>query len=181
MPVGRDFLDFMGKWRAYDIALAGIIAGLYAVLTIALAPISYGVYQVRVAESLTVLPFIYPVAVVGLFVGCLVANIFGGNGLHDIIFGSLCTLIAGYLTYLTSKIKTRKLALMLAPLPPVVINAFGVSLYLAPITNMEYLFVVQMIGLGQIAACYVLGLPLLIYLTSGKSGLRKSDNKSKTA
>lgn len=161
-----------------DIAYAGIIAALYAALTIALAPISYGVYQVRVAEALTVLPFVYPFAIVGLFVGCLVANIFGGNGLQDIIFGSILTLIAGYLTYLTSKIKSRRLGIFLAPLPPVLINAFGVAVYLCKITGMSYFFVVQMIFVGQVVACYVLGLPLLVFLLSRSSPFRKlAENK----
>ncbi len=160
----------MNKWGARDIAFAGIIAALYAVLTISLAPISYGVYQIRVAEVLTILPFVYPVAMIGLFVGCLVANIFGGNGLPDIIFGSLLTLFAGYLTYLTSKIRSRKISLILAPLPPVLINAFGVAVYLSLITDMSYLFVVQMVGVGQLVACYGLGLPLLYYLVSKKIG-----------
>ena len=160
----------MNKWGVRDIAFAGIIAALYAVLTISLAPISYGVYQVRVAEALTILPFVYPIAMVGLFVGCLVANIFGGNGLPDIIFGSLFTLLAGYLTYLTSKIRSRKISLILAPFPPVIINALGVAIYLSLITDMSYLFVVQMVGVGQIVACYGLGLPLLYYLNSKKIG-----------
>jgi len=157
--------------RPRDIAYAGIIAALYAALTILLAPISYGVYQVRIAEVMTVLPFVYPPAVFGLFIGCLIANIFGGNGLPDIIFGSAFTLMAGYLTYLCSKFKTAFIGIVLAPLPPVLINAFGVALYLAPITGMSYLFVVQMIGIGQIAACYFLGLPFLIFLVSRKKRL----------
>ncbi len=162
----------MGSLAARDVAFAGIIAAVYAALTILLAPISYGVYQVRVAEALTILPFLYPVSILGLFVGCLIANIFGGNGLQDIIFGSLFTLIAGYLTYLTSKIKTRKLGYALAPLPPVVINAFGVAAYLSQITGMAYFFVVQFVGIGQLVACYFLGLPLLMYLRKKKLIMR---------
>ncbi|PKK82211.1 MAG: hypothetical protein CVT49_14890 [candidate division Zixibacteria bacterium HGW-Zixibacteria-1] len=161
----------MKSLGAKNIAFAGIIAALYAAMTILLAPISYGVYQVRVAEALTILPFLYPVAVVGLFIGCLVANIFGGNGLPDIIFGSLLTLLAAWLTYLTSKIKVRKAALVLAPLPPVIINAFGVAAYLSQITGMTYFFVVQFVGLGQLAACYVLGLPLLLFLVRKRKQL----------
>jgi len=156
-----------------DVAYTGVIVALYASLTIGLAPISYGVYQVRVAEALTVLPFIYPPAIMGLFIGCLVANIFGGNGLQDIIFGSLFTLIAGCLTYLASKVKSRKFGIGLAPLPPVIINAFGVAIYLSKITGMSYLFVVQMIGLGELVACYLLGIPLLIFLLSKRSPFRK--------
>ena len=155
-----------------DVAYTGIIAALYAFLTVALAPFSYGVYQVRVAEALTVLPFVYPPAIIGLFVGCLVANIFGGNGLPDIVFGSLFTLIAGYFTYLASKIKSKRLAIGLAPLPPVIINAFGVAIYLSKITGMSYLFVVQMVGLGELIACYLLGIPLLMFLISNKSPFR---------
>jgi uncharacterized membrane protein len=156
----------MGNWGVRDVAYAGILAALYAALTILLAPVSYGVYQVRVSEALTVIPFVYPFAMVGLFAGCFIANIFGGNGIHDIVFGSLLTLCAGYLTYLASKIKIRSIAILIAPLPPVVLNAFGVSIYLSKLTGMPYLFVVQMIAIGQIGACYVLGLPLLIFLTT---------------
>jgi uncharacterized membrane protein len=163
----------MVRWSIREITYAGIIAGLYATLTIILSPFSYGVYQIRLSEALTVLPFIFPLASIGLFVGCLIANIFGGNGVQDIIFGSLFTLFAGYLTYLTSKIKAAHLAVALAPLPPVIINAFGVAIYLAPITGMPYLFVCQMIGVGELIACYILGLPLLIFMTSGKSPFRR--------
>lgn len=156
----------MKGWSAKDIAFAGLIGGIYAVVAIVLQPISYGVIQVRISEALTVLPFLFPFSVVGLFVGCLVANILGGFGLQDIVFGSLFTLIAGYLTYLTSKIKSTKLGLGLAPLPPVVINAFGVSVYLYKIVGVSYWFSVMMVGAGQLVSCYVLGLPLLIYMRS---------------
>jgi len=92
----------MGNLAIKDIAFAGIVGALYALLTLLLAPVSYGVYQIRIAEALTVLPYLNPLATAGLFAGCLVANIFGGNGIQDIVFGSLFTLLAGYLTYLTS-------------------------------------------------------------------------------
>jgi uncharacterized membrane protein len=166
----------MGKWTAQDIALAGLIAALYAVMTILMAPISYGVYQVRLSEILTITPFLFHQAAIGLFAGCLVANIFGGNGVQDIIFGSLFTLIAGYLTYFCSKIKYRKLGMALAPMPPLVINAFGVAIYLSQIMGTSYWFAVQMIGLGQLVACYVLGLPLLFYLSSKISRIQKRIN-----
>lgn len=49
---------------------AGLIAALYALLTVALAPISSGLIQCRVSEALSVLPYFTPAAVPGLFVGC---------------------------------------------------------------------------------------------------------------
>ena len=40
-----------------------MIAGIYVVLVISFAPISYGPVQIRIAEALTVLPFVWPEAV----------------------------------------------------------------------------------------------------------------------
>lgn len=142
------------------IAQVGIIASLYAVITIILAPISYGPLQVRLSEALTVVPYLTSAAVPGLFIGCLVANVYGGQGLPDIIGGSLCTLLSAYLTYLLSK--TRKP--ILAPLPPFVVNSLGVSLYLHLLVKWPYWITVGSIALGEFVACFVLGYPLLLFL-----------------
>jgi len=146
------------KPRLSQTAQAGLIAAVYLLLSLIFYPISFGVYQVRVAEALTVLPFLTGAAVPGLYVGCLLANIFGGMGWQDVLFGSLLTLVAAVLTRMTVRIRR---GWLLAPLPPVVINAFGVSLYLAPILGVGYWFSVQMIGVGQLVSCYAIGLPLL--------------------
>jgi len=140
---------------------AALIAAIYVVLSIIFAPISYGPIQVRIAEILVVLPFIMPSAILGLFTGCILANIYGGLGMVDIIGGSLCTLIAAYFTY---RVKNPKIA----PLPPVLINSFGVSLYLHLLFEMPYWLTVLYIGIGEIIACYVLGYPLLILLVKNK-------------
>jgi uncharacterized membrane protein len=55
-------------------------------------------------------------------------------------------------------------SLLIAPLPPVLLNAFGVSLYLAPLLGFSYWFSVQMVGVGQLIACYLIGVPLLMAL-----------------
>ena len=139
------------------IAQVGIIGSLYAVITILLAPISYGPVQVRVSEALTVLPYLTPAAIPGLFVGCVLANIYGGLGIYDIVGGSLCTLLAAFLTFLCSRIKRP----ILAPLPPVLVNAFGVSLYLHFLFQFPYWITVIYVGMGEIVACFILGYPLL--------------------
>lgn len=139
------------------IAQIGVIASLYAAITIILAPISYGPIQARLSEALTVFPYLTPAAIPGLFVGCVVANIYGGLGIYDIIGGSLCTLLAGFLTFLLSRTKKP----ILAPLPPVLVNAFGVSLYLHFLFQLPYWLTVVYIGIGEIVVCFVLGYPLL--------------------
>jgi len=265
----------VGRLSIKEISNAGLIAAAYTVLALAFLPISFGVYQVRIAEALTVLPFLTRAAVPGLFVGVLLANIFGGMGWVDIVVGPLITLVAAILTRQARLIPTGKMSLtiailppilmwlggaylltgaqvtlrtvlgavlsilviailspmiskasfedqpgsrlnllkggsvlllvlaawlmntatgiyfivlggvlmlatlatyvmllnslkggfstniLIAPLPPVLLNAFGVSIYLAPILGFNYWFSVQMIGLGQLIACYLIGLTLL--------------------
>ena len=141
-----------------------MIAAIYVVLNIIFAPISYGPIQVRIAEALVVLPFIDPSAIIGLFLGCILANVIGPLGMVDIIGGSLCTLVAAYLTY---KVKNPKLA----PLPPVLINAFGVSIYLHLLFDLPYWITVLYIGIGEVIACYILGYPLLLLLIKNKKRL----------
>ena len=67
----------MKKLTVRELTLCGILAALYAVLTVATASLAYGPIQFRIADALCVLPAFAPVTSLGLFVGCLVANLFG--------------------------------------------------------------------------------------------------------
>ncbi len=51
------------------------------------------------AEGLTLLPMVWPEAVVGLTLGALIANTAGPFGIVDIVFGTAATAIAACLTY----------------------------------------------------------------------------------
>lgn len=143
---------------------SAVIAAIYVLLTFIFAPISYGLLQVRISEALTVLPAFTPAAIPGLFIGCIISNIIGGNGPLDIIFGSLSTLIAAFLSY---KMPKR----YLVPLPPVVVNAIIVGLILSYILNVSLIIAIGWVALGQIIACYGLGYPLMIQLEKFKDKL----------
>ena len=75
------------------IVRAAHIAALYFALTVLLAPISYGVVQFRISEALCILPLLMPEAAIGVAIGCLCANVYGGNPL-DIIVGTACTAVS---------------------------------------------------------------------------------------
>lgn len=272
----------MQKLTARELSAAGLIASLYTILSLVFLPISFGVYQVRIAEALTVLPFLTRAAIPGLYIGCLLANIFGGMGWLDIVFGPIITLAAAVLTRLVCRLSRSTMSallaglpiifmwggalyfltsfkmtwgtavgsvlsifslvlmtfavirqsdntssrasvlilkllsviiaavsivllittsdiyfivvgaflliaalllvmllaqfwfqgknpnILIAPLPPVLLNAFGVSLYLAPLLGFNYWFSVQMIGVGELIACYLIGLPVLMALRKRK-------------
>lgn len=140
-----------------NIVIASLIAAIYATTTILLAPISYGPIQVRVAEALTLLPYLWPQAIPGLFIGCLISNFAGGFGLIDVVFGSLATLLAALVT-------SRMPNPYLAALPPVIFNALIVGGYLSVLAKMPFLYTAMYVGLGEIIACGFLGIPLIIFL-----------------
>ena len=135
---------------------ASVIAAVYAVLTFVLMPFSYGMMQVRISEALTILPAFTPAAVPGLFIGCLVANALGPNGVVDIVIGSLATLLAAVGS---CWLKDHPL---LVPLPPVIANAVLVGWELSYVYGMGALPVcMAWVGLGELISCYVVGLPLM--------------------
>lgn len=147
--------------KTYNVVLAGLVGGIYAATTIILAPISYGVVQVRISEALTVLPYaLGPYAAIGLFLGCLFSNAYGGLGIYDIIGGSLTTLLAGLVTAKLGEFGKP----WLAPIPPIILNSFLVSIYLHWIFAVPYWLTVISIGIGESISCFVLGYPLLLYI-----------------
>lgn len=147
--------------RNLKLTRIAFIAALYAVLTIILQPISYGPVQVRVSESLTILPIFFPEAIPGLFLGCMIANIFGGFGIYDIVLGSILTLIAAIFTY-----KFRR-NLFFAFGSPILINGFGVAAYLTFLTDVPYLILAAQILAGEAVA--VAGIGSLVYLAMGRT------------
>ena len=145
--------------NARKLTRMALIGAVYATLTLLppLAGIAYGPVQVRVAEALTVLPFLTPVAIPGLYVGCFIANLGSPVPGFDLTLGAFSTLVAAVLT-------RRMPRAYLAPLPPVVVNALLVSTYVSQMFNWPYWLTVIYIGTGQLIACYGLGYPLLLYL-----------------
>ncbi len=154
----------MRKFSTKYLAYGAVVAAVYAVLTINL-PFQYGEVQYRVAEAMTVLPFLFPWATPGLIVGCFLANLMGSPFVLDWIFGTLATAIACFLT-------ERMPSKWLAPLPPVVCNAvivggeiafslaggFGGSFWSLYAVN------ALSVGFGELVVCYILGLALLALL-----------------
>ncbi|WP_097028093.1 QueT transporter family protein [Clostridium peptidivorans] len=152
------------KKNTRNLALSAIIAAIYAVVTMYLTyPMSYQASQFRVAEALTILPFFSTAAIPGLFVGCLISNLLSPVGPLDIIFGSLASLIAAFMTYLIGKSNLR-FKKYLAPMPPVVVNALIVGWLLNYTLKWPIAITMLQVGFGQILACYGLGLPLMLFI-----------------
>ena len=88
-----------GRKSVVAVFTAGF-AALYAVGVMVLAPISFQVFQVRVADALLPLAILFGwPAILGLSLGAFVANLFGGLGPVDIVGGSVANLVAGYVAW----------------------------------------------------------------------------------
>mgnify|MGYP000860851178 FL=1 len=144
--------------------------------------------QFRIAEALATLAILFPGAPLGLFVGCLLANLLNpaSLGIIDILGGSIATGIAALLTYRLGRSYRRSLrayflskqaadrprliARLVPLLAPVIINAVVVGIYLPFIiqgtdpTLPVILISMLSIFISQSFAVYALGLPLLLAL-----------------
>ena len=148
----------MKRFSVRSLCLSGVIAALYAALTLGFQAISYGPVQFRVSEALTLLPAVFPEAVPGLAVGCLISNLFNPMGatVYDVVFGTLATLMAAVLT---QRIKG---SIWLRALPPVLCNAVIIGLVITYAYGVDLLWMNMLtVGLGQAVVCYVLGVPLV--------------------
>jgi len=175
----------MNDHSTVQITRAALIAALYMVFTMVppFSAISFGAVQFRLGEALVLLPFLLDEAVLGVVVGCLVANLFSPFGLIDVVIGTSVTALAAVLT--------RRLRgtgkPWLAALPPILLNGLVVPVYVATLTlpgtaglslshNLTaslhfivthfswgvYLPIALSIIAGEAAVVILLGLPVLV-------------------
>lgn len=150
----------MKKDRTLFFTQGAAIAAMYVVLTLItnLFGLANGFIQFRLSEILTVLPVVSSAAVPGLFAGCLLSNFITGCPIWDIVIGSLATLVGALFTRVLGK-KNK----YLAPLPPVIANAFAVAFtysFIYPLGDKFYILVLT-VGLGELVVCGIGGMLLL--------------------
>ena len=148
----------MKNSNVQKIAIGGVIAALYVVLTMVAAAfgLASGAIQVRLSEALTILPVLTPAAVPGLTVGCVLANIVTGCLPWDVVFGSLATLIGAVGTRLLRKNP------YIAWIPPVVSNMVIVPIVLQKVYGVgdAWWYLMLTVGAGEVISCGILGLLL---------------------
>jgi uncharacterized membrane protein len=143
-----------------QLAIGGIVAAVYAALTIAL-PLQYGAVQFRVAEILTLLCFYNRKFIPALILGCFVANLPSELGWIDWVCGTFATAIA-----VTAMPFVR--SIWVAAIFPVLSNAAIVGLMLSHLFAYPLPFSMGFVALGQFAVIVVIGVPLF------KFGLEKN-------
>ncbi|MCR5223032.1 MAG: QueT transporter family protein [Lachnospiraceae bacterium] len=176
----------MKKFSTLRLVQAAVVAALDVVLTIIANSVGLasGIIQIRISEALCVLPFFSPVLSIGLYLGCILANLITGCLPWDIVFGSLATLIGALFCSLIGK-KAKGLAreskaymrlALLSPIPNVIANTlivppillfvYGLGLQdlgtfaqVSPVKN-EYLLFTITVFLGEVISGYIFGILL---------------------
>ena len=161
----------MKKGTAYTVQ-AALIAAIYAALTYAVAPLSFGATQFRISEALTVLPVFTPAAIPGLAIGCIIASIGSRYGPIDILLGTVATVLAALATRLTRNIKIKNIPL-LSFIFPTVFNGIIIGAEIMMFTPGQagivgFFTSASGVALGEIVVCYTLGFLLYIGLKKSK-------------
>ena len=154
----------MKKGTAYTVQ-AALIAAIYAALTYAVAPLSFGATQFRISEALTVLPVFTPAAIPGLAIG-------SPYGPIDILLGTVATVLAALATRLTRNIKIKNIPL-LSFIFPTVFNGIIIGAEIMMFTPGQagivgFFTSASGVALGEIVVCYTLGFLLYIGLEKSK-------------
>ena len=156
---------------------AAMVAAIYVVLCLVLAPFSYGAVHVRLAEMLCLLPVFGAEYIVAVTLGCFLANLLGST-LVDVVFGTAATLVACLVTYAVRKVRVGGLAIP-AAVPPIVSNAVIVgalelTFFLPGVTGTVALAAwnALTVGIGEVVSCGILGVAL-VKLIESNAGLRR--------
>ncbi|MCQ2456203.1 MAG: QueT transporter family protein [Clostridia bacterium] len=154
---------------------AGVIAALYVALTMLSASVglSSGPIQCRLSEALCLLPVLFPSAVPGVAIGCLISNLILSGSLFDVVLGTAATLVGA----LGARLIGRGRLIFPASVPTVIANAAAIPLILKlmDVPDIAYLYTAFTVALGEIISCTVLG-PLFVLLIE-RSGIANINKK----
>ena len=124
------------------------ICAMYVALTLTLQPISFGQVQFRVSEILVLLCFYDKKSMIGLIIGCFIANLFSPMLVFDITLGVLATVLSLIGIALIKNI-------YLGAICPVIFNGLIVGLELNLAFELPYLESALYVALGELGVMVV--------------------------
>jgi uncharacterized membrane protein len=158
----------MRSKSSIDVSLTAIFAAIYAVCVVVLGPISFQLFQVRVADALLPLAMLFGwPAIVGLSLGAFVANFFGGLGPIDILGGALANFIATYAAWQLARQRGRPWAFLGIGIEIVAVTLV-VGSYLSFLLGISLALGLLGVMLGSIIAIGILGSILFMAFSSGR-------------
>jgi uncharacterized membrane protein len=153
------------RWSSRGVALAAILAALYAAYVFYFSVTSFQVVQVRVVDALLPLSVIFgPPAIAGVTLGVFVGNLLGSPfGPIDIVGGTIANLVAATLAWQVGRRRFRgswliAIALEIAAVT-VIVGSYLVVLTSSPSVPLWVGWVEFLVS--EVIAIGILGYPLL--------------------
>ena len=149
-------------WTTRNVALAALLAALYAAYVLYFGFISFGPLQFRLVDALLPLSIIFgPPAIAGVTVGCFIGNALGPNlGVVDIVGGPTANLLAASLAWAITRKKFRG-SWPLAVVVEIAVVAAVVGTYVVILTGIPvWIGWVEFLA-SEIVPIGVVGYPLL--------------------
>lgn len=157
-------LSLKSLFSTKTLARQGVIAAVYVIFTLSGFGVSYGPVQFRYSEVMNWLAFLDPKNVIGLTIGCLISNIWSPFGAIDMVVGTLGTLLA---TACMAKVSSKWMAGLFPSLFSFLYS--GEALFLGEITTDLFPIVTGQIMLSEFIITYIIGLPVMYFLTRNKA------------
>jgi len=148
------------KLNTRKLAIMAVFAALYAVGVIFLAPISFSVVQVRIADAMLPLSMIFGLpSALGFGLGCVVSNVYGGLGVIDIVGGTAANLVACTLAWYIGRNGTvaKRFTGTIAIAAAITLIVGG---YLSLIFHVPVVVSILGVFVGEVIAVMAIGFPL---------------------
>ena len=143
-----------------NISLIAIFSALYATTVIVLAPISFGIYQIRLADALLPLSIIFGIpSAIGFGLGAFISNLYVNIGLLDVIGGAIANFLACTFAYYFAK-RIGIIYRFIASIIETVVIALIVGGYLSIIFDVPIEISLSGVFGGSIVAINLIGFPI---------------------
>lgn len=151
------------KFETKVMTRTAIVAALYVVLTLVVAPIAFGMVQFRISEIMVLLAFYDKRYSWGLILGCFIANCFSPLGIYDIVFGTIATAFSvGGIIMIRKIFGSNLKSLVLASFSPVLFNGIIVGTELTLIfKEMPFILNALYVALGEFVVITIVGVVIM--------------------
>ena len=170
------------KKKTLFISHAALLGAMYVALTHAQNLLLPGsatwAVQCRLSEALCVLAFFTPAAIPGLSIGCLIFNLSYAGALPlDFLVGTLATLLATWVMWLTRKVKwfgVPVIGLLMPALFNAILVGWELTVYLGDtgFTMSAFWINAALVAAGEIIVLFTVGLALWRGLIQNRMGQR---------
>lgn len=158
-------------WSVITLTKMALITALYVVVTIFLAPFSFGAIQLRFSELFNYLPIFNKRYIVAVTLGVAISNFASPLGLVDVIIGSLSTFVVLILSYYATKQLKSTIKKMIITTIICSLSMFTVAGQLTYFYHLPFFYSWLTVAIGELLSMSIGG--ILIYWISEKIDLTK--------